>query len=157
MLPSSGNALDVATEKALGPIAHAKPLDRVGHGGAVHAKQEVKFRSGQRSRHASAHRPPGAGRVGPETIPTSKPWRPAIFVLNPSRFGAFENCSGRRAGAADGPGGQAWIYDFRTALTATQQSTIGLDADVALESPLIGTTRLNPIARLVLRYRELPS
>jgi SAM-dependent methyltransferase len=46
-----------------------------------------------------------------------------------------------------GPGGQAWIYDFRTALTATQPITSGLDADVALESPLIGTTRLNPIAR----------
>jgi ubiquinone/menaquinone biosynthesis C-methylase UbiE len=55
------------------------------------------------------------------------------------------------------PGGQAWIYDFRTALTATQQTTSGLDADVALESPLIGTTRLNPIARLVVRHRELPS
>lgn len=56
-----------------------------------------------------------------------------------------------------GPRGQAWIYDFRTALTATQQTTSGLNADVALESPLIGTTRLNPIARLVLRHRELPS
>ena len=55
------------------------------------------------------------------------------------------------------PGGHAWIYDFRTALTATQRITSGLDADVALESPLIGTTRLNPIARLVLRYRQLPS
>lgn len=55
------------------------------------------------------------------------------------------------------PGGQAWIYDFRTALTATQPTTSGLDADVALESPLIGTTRLNPIARLVVRHRELPS
>ncbi len=56
-----------------------------------------------------------------------------------------------------GPGGQAWIYDFRTALAATQPVTSGLDADVALESPLIGTTRLNPIARLVLRKRRLPS
>ena len=55
------------------------------------------------------------------------------------------------------PGGQAWIYDFRPALTATQQTTTGLDADVALESPLIGTSRLNPIARLVLRHRQLPS
>ena len=55
------------------------------------------------------------------------------------------------------PGGQAWIYDFRTALTATQQTTSGLDADVALESPLIGTPRLNPMARLVLRHRQLPS
>ncbi len=54
-------------------------------------------------------------------------------------------------------GGQAWIYDFRTALTATQPITRGLDADVALESPLIGTTRLNPIARLVLRHWQLPS
>ena len=81
----------------------------------------------------------------------------AIFVLNPSRFGAFENCSGRRAGTADGPGGQAWIYDFRTALSAAQPTTSGLDADVAPESPLVGTTRLNPIARLVVRDRELPS
>jgi ubiquinone/menaquinone biosynthesis C-methylase UbiE len=56
-----------------------------------------------------------------------------------------------------GPGGQAWIYDFRTALKATQRTTSGLDADVALESPLIGTSRLNPIARLVLRHRQLPS
>ncbi len=56
-----------------------------------------------------------------------------------------------------GPAGQAWIYDFRTVLTATQRTTGGLDADVALESPLIGTTRLNPIARLVLRHRQLPS
>ena len=55
------------------------------------------------------------------------------------------------------PGGQAWIYDFRPALTATQPITSGLDADMALESPLIGTTRLNPIARLVLRHRRLPS
>jgi len=55
------------------------------------------------------------------------------------------------------PGGQAWIYDFRTALTATQPIASGLDAEVALESPLIGTTRLNPIARLVLRHRKLPS
>jgi ubiquinone/menaquinone biosynthesis C-methylase UbiE len=56
-----------------------------------------------------------------------------------------------------GPAGQAWIYDFRTVLMATQQTTSGLDADVALESPLIGTTRLNPIGRLVLRHRELPN
>ena len=58
-----------------------------------------------------------------------------------------------------GPGGQAWIYDFRTALTATQRdSPADSNADVAcLESPLIGTTRLNPIARLVLRHRQLPS
>ena len=55
------------------------------------------------------------------------------------------------------PGGQAWIYDFRPTLTATQRTTSGLDADVSLESPLIGTTRLNPIARLVLRHRQLPS
>ena len=55
------------------------------------------------------------------------------------------------------PDGQAWIYDFRPALTATQRTTSRLDADVALESPLIGTTRLNPIARLVLRHRRLPS
>jgi ubiquinone/menaquinone biosynthesis C-methylase UbiE len=56
-----------------------------------------------------------------------------------------------------GPAGQAWIYDFRTVLTATQRTTSGLDADVALESPLIGTTRLNPIARLVLPHRQLAS
>ena len=55
------------------------------------------------------------------------------------------------------PGGQAWIYDFRTALTATQPITSGPDADMALESPLIGTTRLNPIARLVLRHRPPPA
>jgi ubiquinone/menaquinone biosynthesis C-methylase UbiE len=55
------------------------------------------------------------------------------------------------------PGGQAWIYDFRAALTATQPITSGLDAEVALESPLNGTTRLNPIARLVLRHRRLRS
>ena len=54
------------------------------------------------------------------------------------------------------PGGQAWIYDFRPALRATQRITMGLDADMALESPLIGTTRLNPIARLVLRHRPPP-
>ncbi len=55
------------------------------------------------------------------------------------------------------PGGQAWIYDFRPALTATQRIASGLDADMALETPLIGTTRLNPIGRLVLRHRQLPS
>ncbi len=55
------------------------------------------------------------------------------------------------------PGGQAWIYDFRPALTAIQRSASRLDADMALESPLIGTTRLNPISRLVLRHRQLPS
>ncbi len=54
-----------------------------------------------------------------------------------------------------GPGGQAWIYDFRPALTATQR--IASNADMALESPLIGTTRLNSIARLVLRHRPPPS
>ena len=55
------------------------------------------------------------------------------------------------------PGAQAWIYDFRTALAAPQRLSSGLNADVALESPLIGTSRLNPISRLVLRYRQLPS
>jgi ubiquinone/menaquinone biosynthesis C-methylase UbiE len=55
------------------------------------------------------------------------------------------------------PGGQGWIYDFRTALTAPQRFTSGLDAEVALESPLIGTPRLNPISRLVLRRRQLTS
>lgn len=55
------------------------------------------------------------------------------------------------------PGGQAWIYDLRTALKAPQRITSGLDADVTLESPLIGTTRLNPMSRLVLRRRQLPS
>jgi ubiquinone/menaquinone biosynthesis C-methylase UbiE len=55
------------------------------------------------------------------------------------------------------PGGQGWIYDFRTALTAPQRFTSGLDAEVALESPLIGTPRLSPISRLVLRRRQLTS
>jgi ubiquinone/menaquinone biosynthesis C-methylase UbiE len=55
------------------------------------------------------------------------------------------------------PGAQAWIYDFRTALRAPHRLSSGLNADVALESPLIGTTRLNPISRLVLRDRQLPS
>ena len=55
------------------------------------------------------------------------------------------------------PGGQAWIYDFRPALTAIQRSASRLDADMTLESPLTGTTRLNPISRLVLRHRQLPS
>ena len=54
------------------------------------------------------------------------------------------------------PGAQAWIYDFRTALAAPHRLSSGLNADVALESPLIGSTRLNPISRLVLRYRQLP-
>ena len=57
------------------------------------------------------------------------------------------------------PGGQAWIYDFRTALTARPRLSSGLNADVVLvlESPLIGTTRLNPISRLAIRHRQLPS
>ena len=55
------------------------------------------------------------------------------------------------------PRGQSWIYDFRPALTAIQRIASRLDADMTLQSPLIGTTRLNPISRLVLRHRQLPS
>jgi ubiquinone/menaquinone biosynthesis C-methylase UbiE len=55
------------------------------------------------------------------------------------------------------PGGRAWIYDFRPALTPMQPIASGLDAGMVLESPLIGTSRLNPIARLVLRHRPPPA
>jgi ubiquinone/menaquinone biosynthesis C-methylase UbiE len=51
------------------------------------------------------------------------------------------------------PGAQAWIYDFRWALNRAQSAarTGAPTATVTRQSPLIGTSRLNPIGRLVVR------
>jgi ubiquinone/menaquinone biosynthesis C-methylase UbiE len=49
------------------------------------------------------------------------------------------------------PGAQAWIYDLRPALRHPERMTGALVAEVRLESPLTGTSRFNPIGRLVLR------
>jgi len=51
------------------------------------------------------------------------------------------------------PGAEAWIYDFRFSLRRAQKAgQAGSPAlVVAKESPLSGTSRLNPIGRLVLR------
>ena len=51
------------------------------------------------------------------------------------------------------PEAQAWIYDFRWALRRAQTAarTISPPPDISRQSPLEGTSRLNPIGRLVLR------
>jgi ubiquinone/menaquinone biosynthesis C-methylase UbiE len=51
------------------------------------------------------------------------------------------------------PGAQAWIYDFRWALRRAQNAARSGAPTAALtrQSPLIGTSRLNPIGRLVVR------
>jgi len=52
------------------------------------------------------------------------------------------------------PGGQAWIYDFRFALRHPERKTLGLDAEIRLESPMAGAYWFNPISRLVIRRRS---
>ena len=50
------------------------------------------------------------------------------------------------------PGGRAWVYDFRWALDRAERAARPLvGTSVVRESPLPGTTWLNPIGRLVLR------
>ncbi len=49
------------------------------------------------------------------------------------------------------PGGAAWIYDFRPAVSRAARTTPGLPAEISVENPLHGSSRLNPIGRLVLR------
>ncbi|MEZ0447964.1 class I SAM-dependent methyltransferase [Cellulomonas sp. ICMP 17802] len=51
------------------------------------------------------------------------------------------------------PGGRAWIYDFRWALSRAQRAAEPLDAgtSVARQSPLDGSAWFSPIGRLVLR------
>jgi ubiquinone/menaquinone biosynthesis C-methylase UbiE len=48
------------------------------------------------------------------------------------------------------PAGRAWIYDFRPALRGPARTASAPGVDLTLESPLVGTGRLNPIGRLVL-------
>jgi len=48
------------------------------------------------------------------------------------------------------PAGRAWIYDFRAALRGPARTASARGVSLTLESPLIGTGRLNPIGRLVL-------
>ena len=48
------------------------------------------------------------------------------------------------------PAGRAWIYDFRAALRGPARTAPAPGVNLTLESPLIGTGRLNPIGRLVL-------
>lgn len=48
------------------------------------------------------------------------------------------------------PAGRAWIYDFRLALRGPARTASAPGVDLTLESPLVGTGRLNPIGRLVL-------
>jgi ubiquinone/menaquinone biosynthesis C-methylase UbiE len=48
------------------------------------------------------------------------------------------------------PAGRAWIYDFRAALRGPARTASAPGVNLTLESPLIGTGRLNPIGRLVL-------
>jgi ubiquinone/menaquinone biosynthesis C-methylase UbiE len=51
------------------------------------------------------------------------------------------------------PGGRAWIYDVRPVIKRAARTTNGLDAAVRVESPVSGTSRFNPIGRLVLNRR----
>jgi ubiquinone/menaquinone biosynthesis C-methylase UbiE len=48
------------------------------------------------------------------------------------------------------PARRAWIYDFRAALRGPARTASAPGVHLTLESPLIGTGRLNPIGRLVL-------
>jgi ubiquinone/menaquinone biosynthesis C-methylase UbiE len=48
------------------------------------------------------------------------------------------------------PARRAWIYDFRAALRGPARTASAPGVNLTLESPLIGTGRLNPIGRLVL-------
>jgi hypothetical protein len=54
------------------------------------------------------------------------------------------------------PDTQAWIYDFRWALRRAQKAagTATPPLVISRESPLAGTSRLNPIGRLVLRAAD---
>ena len=52
-----------------------------------------------------------------------------------------------------GPGAEAWIYDFRPAIRRAVPATSGLPAEISVETPLPGSSRLNPIGRLVLRHQ----
>jgi len=56
------------------------------------------------------------------------------------------------------PGAQAWIYDFRGALgrAHTAAGTVSPPPSISRQSPLDGTSRLNPIGRLVLRTAQIP-
>lgn len=51
------------------------------------------------------------------------------------------------------PGAQAWIYDFRWALRRAENAARAVSPElvVSRQSPLTGTSWLNPIGRLVLR------
>jgi ubiquinone/menaquinone biosynthesis C-methylase UbiE len=57
------------------------------------------------------------------------------------------------------PEGQAWIYDFRWALGRAQTAaqTVSPALVVSRQSPLEGTSRLNPVGRLVLRTAQAAS
>jgi len=56
------------------------------------------------------------------------------------------------------PGAQAWIYDLRWALgrAHTAAGTASPAPSTSRQSPLEGTSRLNPIGRLVLRIAPTP-
>lgn len=56
------------------------------------------------------------------------------------------------------PEGQAWIYDFRWVLNRAQTAaaTASPPPVINRQSPLEGTSQLNPIGRLVLRTAPLP-
>jgi ubiquinone/menaquinone biosynthesis C-methylase UbiE len=51
------------------------------------------------------------------------------------------------------PGAAAWIYDVRPAIRRAAPATSGLPAEISVENPLPGRSRLNPIGRLVLRHQ----
>ena len=51
------------------------------------------------------------------------------------------------------PGAAAWIYDVRPAVRRAAPATSGLPAEISVENPLSGSSRLNPIGRLILRHQ----
>jgi ubiquinone/menaquinone biosynthesis C-methylase UbiE len=57
------------------------------------------------------------------------------------------------------PDAQAWVYDFRWALRRAQTAarTVSPTPVISRQSPLEGTSRLNPIGRLVLTAQPTPA
>jgi ubiquinone/menaquinone biosynthesis C-methylase UbiE len=57
------------------------------------------------------------------------------------------------------PGAQAWIYDFRWVLPRAQHAARSLTPSPVLDrqSPLIGTSRLQPIGRVMIRPTAGPT
>ena len=151
--------VDVGTGPGLVPLMIAEQCPELSVTGVDLSAEMIA-----RARGAAQSRQPGPGASVTFEVAdvAALPWGDESVDLLVSSL-SMHHWDDRLAGLDDivrvlRPGAQAWIYDVRSMVRRAASAGPRPDADLRVELPLSGSSRFNPIGRLVLtRHRSDPS